>query len=62
LNKRIKISRRTYQEKNEENSHLKNLNHGLLEQIRKLKEEKLENLDIKAQEDANPVEEKHKYI
>jgi hypothetical protein len=34
-------------EKNEENSRLKNLNQGLLEQIRKLKEEKLENPDIK---------------
>jgi hypothetical protein len=34
-------------EKNEENSHLKNLNQGLLEKIRKLKEEKLENPDIK---------------
>ena len=32
---------------NEDNSHLKNLNQGLLEQIRKLKEEQLENLDIK---------------
>ena len=45
-------------EKNEENSRSKSLNHELLEQIRKLKEEKLENPDIKAQEDANPVEEK----
>ena len=34
-------------EKNEENSRLRNLNQGLLEQIRKLKEEKLENPDIK---------------
>jgi hypothetical protein len=33
--------------KEEENSRLKNLNPELLEQIRKLKEEKLENLDIK---------------
>jgi hypothetical protein len=46
-------------EKNEENSRSKSLNHELLEQIRKLKEEKLENPNIKAQEDANPVEEKH---
>jgi hypothetical protein len=45
-------------EKDKENSHLKNLNHELLEQIRKLKEEKLKNPDIKAQEDANPVKEK----
>jgi hypothetical protein len=37
---------------------LKNLNQELLEQIKKLKEEKLENPDIKAQEDVNPVEEK----
>jgi hypothetical protein len=37
---------------------LKNLNHKILEQIRKFKEEKLENPDIKSQEDANPVEEK----
>jgi hypothetical protein len=34
-------------EKEEENSRLKNLNHELLEQIIKLKEEKLENPDIK---------------
>jgi hypothetical protein len=34
-------------EKNEENSRLKNLNQRLLEQIIKLKEEKLENPDIK---------------
>jgi hypothetical protein len=34
-------------EKNEENSRLNNLNQGLLEQIIKLKEEKLENLYIK---------------
>jgi hypothetical protein len=34
-------------EKNEEKFRLKNLNQGLLEQIRKLKEEKLENPDIK---------------
>ena len=34
-------------EKDEENSRLKNLNQGILEQIRKLKEEKLENPDIK---------------
>jgi hypothetical protein len=33
--------------KNEENSCLKNLNQGLLEQIRKLKEEKFEKPDIK---------------
>jgi hypothetical protein len=45
-------------EKNEENSRSKSLNHELLEQIRKLKEEKLENPDIKVQEDANSVEEK----
>jgi hypothetical protein len=45
-------------EKNEENFHSKSLNHELLEQIRKLKEDKHENPDIKAQEDANPVEEK----
>jgi hypothetical protein len=45
-------------EKNEENSRSKSLNHKLLEQIRKLKEEILENPNIKAQEDANPVEEK----
>jgi len=57
-NKRIKISGRTYRKKNEENPRLENLNQGLLEQIRKLKEEKLENPDTKTQEDANPVEEK----
>ena len=57
-NKRIKNSRRIYQEKNEENSHSKSLNHKLLEQIRKLKEEKLENPSIKSQEDANLDEEK----
>ena len=34
-------------EKEEENSRLKNLNQELLEQIKKLKEEKLENPDIK---------------
>ena len=34
-------------EKEEENSRLKNLNQGLLEQIGKLKEEKFENPDIK---------------
>jgi hypothetical protein len=33
--------------KNEENTCLKNLNQGLLEQIRKLKEKKLENPGIK---------------
>jgi hypothetical protein len=45
-------------EKNEENSRSKSLNYELLEQIRKLKEEKLENPNIKAQEDANLAEEK----
>ena len=44
--------------KNEENFRLKNLNHELLEQIRKLKEDKFENPNIKAQKDVNPVEEK----
>jgi hypothetical protein len=39
--------RRTYREKMKKNSRLKNFNQGLLEQIKKLKEEKLENLDIK---------------
>jgi hypothetical protein len=43
--------------KKEENSHLKNLNQGLLEQIKKLKEENLENPDIKDINKSNNNEE-----
>jgi hypothetical protein len=50
INKREDLKKelkKNLSEKEEENSRLKNLNQELLEQIRKLKEEKLENPDIK---------------
>jgi predicted RNase H-like nuclease (RuvC/YqgF family) len=48
---------KNYQKKDEDNSCLKNLNQRLLEQIRKLKDEKLESQDIKKKVDKSKKEE-----